>query len=222
MDSPKLIPVMDLMGGLLVRATGGVRADYRPVQSPLLASADPVNFVKVFQKRLGSDTFYLADLNAIMGLLPNSEVIKALLEQTSATFWLDGGYKRMESVPQGNERIVPIIATETYLDWDCSPDLSATMVSIDTFHGRFYCARAGMPLQKVLASARAAQPKGLIHMRLDSVGAGDFNQFKLIPPRQGEVWYAAGGIRGPEDMLSVGEAGYVGALVSTALLEGKL
>jgi len=213
---------MDLMGGVLVHAAGGVRACYRPVRSSFLRSADPVHFVNVFQEKAGVDAFYIADLDAIMGGHPQDRVIEALLERTEAHFWLDGGYRRLTSAFQDSGRITPVIATETFLDWDRVQDLSGVMVSIDTKHGRFYCARAGMPLGRVLARARAAAAKGFIHMRLEAMGAGGFDPFTLIPPRPGERWHAAGGIRGPEDMSSLAEAGYAGALVSTALLEGRL
>ena len=40
--SPRLIPVLDLMNGKVVRAVGGRRDEYRPVVSTLTPSTEPV------------------------------------------------------------------------------------------------------------------------------------------------------------------------------------
>ncbi|MDH5679194.1 MAG: HisA/HisF-related TIM barrel protein [Nitrospinota bacterium] len=213
---------MDIMGGQVVRAAGGVRAEYKPISSPLLSSPDPAHFVHVIQQRFNAAVFYIADLDAIMGRKPNLKVIDALLKQTNARFWVDGGYRRLADAPTERERIVPVIATETYMEWNRAPELSGVVASIDTNHRRFICSRAGMPLKMTLDYFRQAGTKDFIHMRLDAVGAGYFDPFRLIPPRPGERWYAAGGVRDEADLSAATEAGYTGALVSTALLSGKL
>ncbi|MCS7095879.1 MAG: HisA/HisF-related TIM barrel protein, partial [Nitrososphaerota archaeon] len=62
----KIIPVIDVLGGLAVHAVKGERRRYRPVKSVLCSSADPLEVAEAF-KELGFREVYLADLDAIMG-----------------------------------------------------------------------------------------------------------------------------------------------------------
>ena len=210
---------MDLMGGVVVHAAGGDRRGYKPVQSPWLSSPDPVHFVRAMGEKFGFGFFYIADLDAIMGKSPNHAAIQKLLQETSANFWLDAGFKTMDNAP-AEGRITRIIATETFADWDRPGDLSGAVVSVDMNRGRILCSRAGATLEWIMAAARGAGARRFIHMQLDAVGAGRFNRYKLLPPKEGEQWWAGGGVRDQEDIRSAQEAGYAGALVATALHEG--
>jgi len=163
----------------------------------------------------------VADLDAIMGRPPNRGALEKMLTHSRAEFWLDAGYSAMDQAPRDEKRIIPIMATETFRAWDNPGDLSGAVVSMDSFHGRYFCLRAGMPCSRAMEIFRAAGAKKFIHMRLDAVGSGGFSEFKLIPPRPGEQWYAAGGFRGPEDYAALKRAGYAGALAATALHRGK-
>src|SRR5258708_15280562 len=62
----RIIPVLDVMNGLAVRAVGGRRSEYRPLVSRLCASAEPLKVAHAF-RRLGHAELYLADLDAIGG-----------------------------------------------------------------------------------------------------------------------------------------------------------
>src|SRR4029453_4474178 len=42
----EIIPVVDLKGGAVVRARMGRRAEYRPIETPLAATSDPVNVAR--------------------------------------------------------------------------------------------------------------------------------------------------------------------------------
>ena len=42
----RIVPVIDLLGGQAVRARRGDRANYRPVQSALVAGSDPVDVAR--------------------------------------------------------------------------------------------------------------------------------------------------------------------------------
>jgi phosphoribosylformimino-5-aminoimidazole carboxamide ribotide isomerase len=63
-------------------------------------------------------------------------------------------------------------------------------------------------------------------MNLDRVGSGEGPDLGLVARLHacrpaGEV-YAAGGIRGPDDLLAVRSAGAAGALLASALHDGRL
>ena len=66
----RVVAVLDLMGGKVVRGVGGRRSEYRPVVSRLTTSCDPVAVAEAFRQQLGIDELYLADLDAIAGARP--------------------------------------------------------------------------------------------------------------------------------------------------------
>ena len=61
------IPVIDLMGGRVVRARMGDRASYRPLESPLSPTSDAVAVVRGLLAVYPFPTLYVADLDAIEG-----------------------------------------------------------------------------------------------------------------------------------------------------------
>src|SRR4051794_10759704 len=61
----RVIGVIDVMGGVVVRGVGGRRSEYRPVASSLCASAAPLDVAEAFRRECGIGELYLADLEAI-------------------------------------------------------------------------------------------------------------------------------------------------------------
>ena len=73
MQSPKahyhvgmrIIPVLDVMGGIVVRAVAGRRSEYRPLVSKLTTSVEPAEVARTLLAKSGADELYVADLDAI-------------------------------------------------------------------------------------------------------------------------------------------------------------
>ena len=63
----RVIPVIDLKGGVAVHAVRGERERYRPVRSRIAAGSDPVELTRAVRDRFGLDEVYVADLDAIAG-----------------------------------------------------------------------------------------------------------------------------------------------------------
>src|SRR5687768_11199822 len=61
----RVIPVIDLLGGQVVRGIAGQRELYRPIVSDISPTAMPADVARAFVERFGSDTAYIADLDAI-------------------------------------------------------------------------------------------------------------------------------------------------------------
>src|SRR5437868_13104425 len=76
--SMPILPVIDLMGGQVVRGVAGRREAYRPMVSTLTDSSDPLAVACAFRKRFGFEELYLADLDAIAGGEPASALYKQL------------------------------------------------------------------------------------------------------------------------------------------------
>ena len=66
----RIIPVLDLKDGLVVRGVAGKRALYQPIVSKLCSSAEPVEVASSLRGLLGTGRMYLADLDAISGVDP--------------------------------------------------------------------------------------------------------------------------------------------------------
>jgi phosphoribosylformimino-5-aminoimidazole carboxamide ribotide isomerase len=63
----EIIPVIDVMGGVVVRARMGQRDRYRPIATPLSATSDPVDVARGLLAVHAFKTLYVADLDAIAG-----------------------------------------------------------------------------------------------------------------------------------------------------------
>lgn len=67
----RIIPVIDLLGGVAVRAVGGRRSEYRPLTgSRLTPSCDPATVASALRRCVGHAGMYLADLDALGGRTP--------------------------------------------------------------------------------------------------------------------------------------------------------
>ena len=74
----QILPVLDLLNGVVVRGVGGRRDEYRPVESVLTVSVKPLDVARAFRERLGLTTLYVADLDGILHQLPNDNVFRQL------------------------------------------------------------------------------------------------------------------------------------------------
>src|SRR5262249_52086733 len=63
----RVVPVLDLKGGVVVRGVGGRRREYRPVVSRLVGSCAPADVAAAFAHHFGLRELYVADLDAIAG-----------------------------------------------------------------------------------------------------------------------------------------------------------
>ena len=63
----RVIPVLDVKNGQAVHAVGGIRSHYRPLQSLLHPSCEPLELARAYRDLLGLRELYLADLDAISG-----------------------------------------------------------------------------------------------------------------------------------------------------------
>ena len=86
----KILPVLDLMNGNVVRGVGGRREEYRPIESVLTTRCEPLAVAKAFQERLGLSQFYAADLDAIRFGRPQIAIIRQLAAEFPG-LWVDGG-----------------------------------------------------------------------------------------------------------------------------------
>src|SRR5262249_9370008 len=89
----RILPVLDLMHGRIVRGVGGRRHEYRPIQSRLVRSAEPLDVARALRDHFGLTEFYLADLDAIAAAAP-ALATYAALQADGFTLLADAGLRR--------------------------------------------------------------------------------------------------------------------------------
>src|SRR5262245_35661517 len=94
---PRIIPVMDIRGGIVVRAIAGRREAYKPLVSRLTDSTDPVEVAEALRRVSESYQVYLADLDAIAGAPPNFQLFQALAGR-GFHVWADAGIRTDDDV----------------------------------------------------------------------------------------------------------------------------
>lgn len=215
----KIIPVLDLKNGLVVHAQQGRRDHYRPINTPLTASADVFDVVAAFLSLYPFDTFYIADLDAITGTGNHNPLIENLqIAHPELAFWLDQGYR---ANPQNLGKHWPVLGTESYGD-NRLDELArfgkGFILSLD------YLPDA-LPTGKLFTDS-TWWPEQVIIMTLAKVGSQsgpDFDKLAEYVRRYPEKKFiAAGGIRSAEDMLRLSEIGVTRALVASGLHSGAI
>ncbi len=214
----RIIPVVDVKDGLVVRAIAGRRDDYRPIASPLAASAAPADVVAGYLRLYPFETLYIADLNAIMRRGDNFPAMHSLAcAFPSLRFWFDAG----DAPPPGGA-FDRVVGSESLSSAAAPPDFSgeADMILSLDFREREFLGPPGLLVSPQL------WPRQVIVMTLARVGLNegpDLDAFAAIKAQAGscEV-FAAGGVRGAMDLAALKQAGAAGALIASALHDGRL
>ena len=237
---PRLIPVLDVMRGHVVRAVGGLREDYQPIVCPFTSSRKPFDIASALLQLSAAHELYVADIDAITRTHAVSPPVRAVLETCQVPTWLDVGIGRTQVCDLPDlPHVRPVVGFET-----CRlPDtLTETLraaggrpvaFSIDLKRGGLLGDWRSWSLQgdrDALTLARRAVGLGvrtLIVLDLARVGTGtgagteplltairaEFPDVELI---------AGGGVRSWDDVDRLGEAGADAVLVASPLHDGTL
>ncbi|PWB93298.1 HisA/HisF-related TIM barrel protein [Methylosinus sporium] len=228
----RIIPVIDLKAGHVVRAFRGERAAYAPIVTPLAAGSAPEAIVAGFLRLFAFDTIYIADLDAIERCGDHGAAIEALARRfPQIRFWVDSGAEsapggaRSDAAPKPRAfelaNLAPVIGSES-LARTVAPDLSretGAILSLDFRGDEFLGPRA-------LLDDPQLWPPRLIAMTLARVGAFAGPDLALLSSlerrAQGREIYAAGGLRDTRDLEALARIGVAGVLVASALHDGRL
>lgn len=221
----QIIPVLDLKGGSVVRARMGQRDQYRPIETPLSPTSDPIDVARGLLSIYPFTTLYIADLDAIEGRGAHSAILKTLREAyPQVTLWIDNGIADHDSAQAWLDAGLGhlVLGSETQSDTTLLRDLAEdarVILSLD-FHGPSF---QGPP---ALLDKTGLWPRKVVVMTLARVGSGagpDFERLATIrEAAPGRAIYAAGGVRDLADLVSLQKAGIAGALVATSLHDGRL
>jgi phosphoribosylformimino-5-aminoimidazole carboxamide ribotide isomerase len=222
----QIIPVIDLKGGLVVRALRGERDRYQPFATPLSPTSKPVDVVAGLLRLFPFPSLYCADLDAI----EKSGASDAELAQIRAAFpalslWVDCGTADADAAraflaAHARDRLV--IGSESIRGAAVMADLRSeprVVLSLD-FRGDSFLGPQDLLDQPEL------WPATVIVMTLAKVGSGDGpDQARIAEIRRaagGRSVVAAGGVRDAADLHALAQDGVAGALVASALHDGRL
>ncbi|GJH12028.1 phosphoribosylformimino-5-aminoimidazole carboxamide ribotide isomerase [Caballeronia novacaledonica] len=231
----QVIPVLDLLDGHAVRAVRGERSRYRPIQSSLCATSDPVAIARALVAATGARTLYVADLGAILQRGAHDHALAAICDALGEGFriWLDAGFTAFAPMRALVERIarlarsaspaaiVPVFGTETLLDIGAVAEASACgfepILSLDY--------RGGLALGSLHAES-SWWPSRVIVMTLDHVGAyagPDLDTFTSVRALAGaRELVGAGGVRNDDDLARADDSGAYAWLVASAIHDGTV
>ncbi len=220
----EVIPVIDLMGGQVVRARMGRRETYRPIATPLARTSDPADVVHGLLTLYPFERLYIADLDAIERRGDNRAALRRLNSELALDLWVDSGVGAAGDarawLDAGLGALVLGSESQTGpgLVRQLAPD-ARVVLSLD-FRGEAFCG------PRALLAEPDAWPRRLIVMTLARVGSGagpDLGRIAAIRKiAAGRAVYAAGGVRDAGDLEALAQVGAAGALVASCLHDGRL
>jgi len=230
----RLVAVLDVQGGAVVRGVAGRRADYRPVVSALTPSSRPADVARAFAG-LGLRELYVADLDALAGAEPDRDLYAAL-RGDGCRLWVDAGVRgprRADRLAEDGVEAV-VVGLETVDGPRVVADLvrrhgERIVLSLDLREGRPLSAAGwkGSDAWSVAAEAVGLGVRRLLVLDLARVGVGDGVGTEALCARLAAAWpdvevSAGGGVGGRDDLLRLRRAGVRAALVASALHDGRL
>jgi len=220
----EIIPVIDLKGGLVVRARMGQRDRYRPIETPLSPTSTAEGVVRGLMSVFPFRTLYVADLDAI-GRTGDSGAVLLRLKAAfpGLTFWLDNGVAEADGagawLDRGGHLVLGSEAQHDTALIDALKHDPRVILSLD-FRGDTFI---GPPS---LLDTPDLWPQRVIVMTLARVGSGagpDIERLSHVRKHAGDrLVYAAGGVRNGNDLAALQRAGIAGALVASSLHDGTL
>ena len=231
-----ILPVLDLLGGRVVRGVAGKRTEYRPIVSRWTSSCDPHDVACALRTQFGVSRFYVADLDAILSRQPNSSCYQRLLT-SGFELLIDAGIRTVDDAR--NIAATGVTGLIVGLETCCSPDELKRIVeesidvtfSLDLMSGRPIKTPSSREWSDdpgtIIRQAVEAGTRSILVLDLADVGMGtggstdalcrfakdNFPDVQLL---------AGGGVRGPQDLMRFHELGVDAVLVASALHDGRL
>ena len=231
----KVIPVIDVLNGIVVHAVRGIRREYRPLQSVLTKSIEPLEVVLTF-KNIGFTDLYVADLDAIIDCSTNINILKNISDESDIELMVDAGVTNIERAQKLLDSGVSklIIGTETLQRKSFVSDAvrlfgsERVVVSLDLKGNRilvklgFDGCNDPLCLLKQFKAMGVSQVIVLDLLRIGSREGVNVDFLKKVISEIGIDVYVGGGVRDIKDLVELKNLGVAGALVATGLHTGNI
>jgi phosphoribosylformimino-5-aminoimidazole carboxamide ribotide isomerase len=222
----QVIPVIDLKNGQVVHARRGERESYQPIRSVLCQGSHPHDVVAGLLRVYSFATLYIADLDAIQGRGDNLAAIRTVRRAfPDLELWVDNGLADAAACRAWLARDLGdlVLGSEVQRDLTTLEGLADATAHIILSLDHKDDAFLGPP---ELRAAPALWPPRIIAMTLSRVGSSAGPDFTLLDElggaASGRKIFAAGGVRGGEDLRELARRGVSGVLVATALHERRI
>jgi len=228
----RLVGVIDLMGGAVVRAIAGRREAYRPIVSPLGPASAPDAIAGALLS-LGVGELYVADLDAIAGAEPAWAALGAL-QEFAVPLWVDAGVREASRATQ----LARLGVARVVVGLESVPDPETLARLVDDLGDRVVFSldlREGVPLggwpspdpfaiagQAIRLGVRRVLVLDLARVGVRGGPGTDTLCARLVTAHPGVEVSAGGGIRGRADLERLRSVGVAAALVASALHDGHL
>ena len=222
----RCIFVLDILNGAVVHAVRGERGSYEPVDrfSKIVSTSEPQAILQEIAPR----EVYVADLNLIMGRGDNLAAIKKISSQ--AKTMADTGICSSSDLDRLPASVCTVLGTETasmQLIQEASRNHGIT-VSIDMKNRKILSRDPQLsgqtPLQ-LLKRLNGLTLQGVILLELDRVGTSSGLDMQFLEEARASADHAlilGGGVKDEEDLLALEEMSFSGALLATALHNGRI
>jgi phosphoribosylformimino-5-aminoimidazole carboxamide ribotide isomerase len=225
----QLIPVVDLLSGAVVHARKGERSHYLPLRSSLCQGALPETVVAALLDLYPFRTLYIADLDAIQRRGSHVDTIERIRRGfPDLELWVDSGIADAWALQEWLDAGlgIPVIGSESVADAEFMLEVlqrsrqHPPVLSLD-FRGDSFQGPAAL-----LSDPGAHWPRRVLAMNLTRVGSDSGPDLaliaRLIALAPDRAVFAAGGVRSAADLEQVARVGGAGALLASALHDGRL
>ncbi|MHA1629047.1 MAG: HisA/HisF-related TIM barrel protein [Candidatus Heimdallarchaeota archaeon] len=235
----KVIPVLDILDGVVVHGVAGKRKNYRPIEQSIISSSpEPFIVASNFAEKLGLKTFYIADLNLIQKTENsncNENSIWQIAQNKRWKIMLDGGVETVNEAIKlfswGVDKV--ILGTETIESLETVSELvkvvggEKILVSIDLVNGQILAKNERlqkMPLLELLEFIEPLQLYAVIVLDIRKVGksTGPISKplLEILARKPKTPIFAGGGVRNITDVIALKKMAVGGCLIATAFHKG--
>ena len=222
----RCIFVLDILNGAVVHAVRGERSRYEPIAgfSQIVSTSEPLGILQELRPR----EVYVADLNLLTGRGDNLAAIKKI--STVARTMADTGISKAGDLDRLPASISAILGTETaslQLIEDAARECRV-VVSIDMMKRKVLAhdpELAGQTPLQLLQRLNGLNLESVILLEMDKVGtsAGLDRQFlEEAAAASKHPLILGGGVKGEDDLQALQEMGFAGALLATAVHNGRI
>ena len=242
----RIIPVLDVMNGVVVRAVAGRRSEYRPIVSRLTSSTTPLAVARALIDSFHPRELYVADLDAIAGANPDFDTYRGICK-LGVRVWVDAGVNSANRAKQVAATGCDVVAgLETVPSQEVLQEIVSAVggeqvvFSLDLRDGvplRIWPAGRGdgIPFlpdrhrqdRNPVATVVGCGIARLIVLDLARVGGGAGTGTEELCRKIATEYphvevIAGGGVNGPEDLRRLDACGVRGVLVASALHDGRI
>ena len=223
----QIIPVIDLLDGVIVHAKKGERQHYQAIQSLISHSSKPLDIVAALIEYYPFQKLYIADLNAIQKSAfankasNNFSVIESIAKHyPNLELWIDAGISNLNDLNQWSEfKSNLILGSENFTSLEQYLSITRHLNNHCTLSLDFMPAGYQGPIE--LLNNSELWPEDIIIMSLANVGSNqgiNTSLFEKLNQHSAKSrCYYAGGVRGIDDLNRLKRLGVHGALIATAL-----